>query len=110
MGTVWKIVLTLAVILLISATGTMLTGANVDIITAQNYMEEVSAIIKESNYNQMIIDQCQQEAVENGYELEIEVYRNAEYMNSSYARVYLYYQYHLPLFKITEKKMIERII
>ena len=110
MESIWKTVLTFAVILLITAVGFTVTSANVDITVAGNYMETLSAVIKESNYSEKIISQCQQEAEENGYILEVQVYENLEYFDSRYARLCLHYQYRLGLLRVLDWKTMERII
>lgn len=110
MESIWKTVLTFAVILLITAAGVTVTWANVDITVAGNYMETLSAVIRESNYSEKIISQCQKEAEENGYVLEVQVYENPAYSVSRYARLCLYYQYRLGLLRVFDWKSMERII
>lgn len=110
MGAVWKTVLTVAMIFLITATGAMITMANLDITTAENYMEELALVIKESNYSQAVVEQCKKDAEENDYMLEVELYADPEHISSRYARVCLRYQYRLPLLQIGEWKSLERII
>ncbi|MCI8282875.1 MAG: hypothetical protein HFI76_14630 [Lachnospiraceae bacterium] len=110
MGSVWKIVLSFVLIVMLTAVGMMITSANADAAAAGDYMEEVSAVIRESNYNQMVIEQCKKEAVENGYDMHVEVYERQAYGQCSYAKIILRYPYRLPVFRAEVWKKKERII
>lgn len=110
MESIWKTVLTFAVIILITVLGITITAVNVDVTAAGGYLEEVSVVIRESNYNEEVIDQCVAEASSNGYILEVEVYESLEYAKSRYARVRLSYPYRLPVLNISDRKIKEKII
>ena len=110
MGSIWKVVLSFAVIILITAVGITITSVNADVTAAGDYMEELSAVIRESNYNENVIRECQQEAAEHGYELEVEVYRNEDRAGNCYAKMSMRYPYRLPLFGIEIQKSKEKII
>ncbi len=110
MGSVWKVVLSFVLILMLTAVGMMITAANADTAAAGDYMEEVSAVIRESNYNEKVIDQCKKEAMENGYEVQVQVYERQAYGQCSYAKVILRYPYRLLVFQSEVWKKKERII
>lgn len=110
MGSVWKIVLSFVLIVMLTAVGMMVTSANADASAAGDYMEEVSAVIRESNYNKKVIDQCKKEAQENGYHLHVEVFERQAYGQCSYAKLILRYPYCLPVFQSQVWKKKERII
>lgn len=110
MGSVWKVVLSFVLIAMLTAVGMMITSVNADAAAAGDYMEEVSAVIRESNYNRKVIDQCQKEAGENGYGLHVDVYERQAYGQCSYAKIILRYPYRLPVFQTEVWKKKERII
>lgn len=110
MGSVWKVILSFAVILMITGVGIMITGVNADVAVAGDYMEELSAVIRESDYNGEIVRQCKEEAEKNGYFLEIQVYREDTAAGSKYAKIRLRYPYRLPIFQTLVWKTKERII
>lgn len=110
MESVWKTVLTFAVIILITVLGITITAVNVDVTAAGDYLEEASAVIRESNYSEEVIEQCVAEALSNGYILEVEVYENPEYAKSRYARVRLSYPYRLSVLNVSDWKIKEKII
>lgn len=110
MGSIWKTILTFAVIIVISALGITITLVNVDATVAGDYMEEVALVIRESHYNQQVIQECKKEAQENGYILEVDVYESAEHAGAGYARLCLRYRYRIPILQITDWKQKEKII
>ena len=44
-----------------------------DMVAASNYLDNVSEVIMESNYNETVILECRDEAIEKGYVLEVTV-------------------------------------
>lgn len=108
MGSIWKIVITFVVILLITITGVSITAVNAETAAAGDYLESTAAVIRESNYSGAVIDQCIGEAEENGYLLEVEVYR--EPVGVCYARLCLHYRYQLAVFQVSEWKKREKIV
>lgn len=110
MGSVWKTILTFAVIIIISAVGITVTLVNVDATVAGDYMEEVALLIRESHYNPQIIQECIQEAQEQGYILEVDVYESGEYAGECYAKLCLSYRYQLPILQITDWKQKVKMI
>ncbi len=110
MESIWKTVLTFAVIILIASMGVSIISANVDITAAGNYMQQVSVVIGESDYSEEIISQCVREAEQNGYVLEVEVYDSPVYAEHKYALVRLKYLYRIPLLGVRQWKVKEKII
>jgi len=110
MGSIWKTILTFAVIIVISGLGITITLVNVDATMAGDYMEEVALVIRESHYNRQVIAECIREAEENGYVLEVEVYESTQYAGTCYAKLCLSYGYRLPILQIRDWKQKEKII
>lgn len=110
MASIWKTVLTFAVIIFIAAMGIAVTSANVDVTAADNYLEEAAAVIRESNYSRQIISQCQAEAEGNGYILEVELFDGGGDNGRRYARVRLRYKYQFPILQVSDWKKKEKII
>lgn len=79
-------------------------------VAADNYMESVSKVILESNYNEMVIHQCMQEAEENGYTLEVDVRRAAKVGVKHYAEIKLTYYFEIELFGLKQQKVQTKII
>lgn len=79
-------------------------------VAADNYMESVSKVIVESNYNQTIIDKCIQEASENGYTLEVELQPAAKAGVKTYAEIRLTYYFEIQLFHIRQQKVQTKIV
>lgn len=110
MEAIWKMVLTFAVILLIASTGISVLRANAAVLDADDYMEELSAAIRESNYNARCISTCREDAEERGYHLTVQVYEPAGAGRKKYAAVCLQYPYRLTLFSREIWKKKERIL
>lgn len=79
-------------------------------VAADNYMEAVSKVIVESNFNQTVIDMCKQEAAENGYVLEVITSPAAKAGVKTYAEVELTYYFEIKLFNIRQEKIQKKII
>ena len=79
-------------------------------VAADNYMEAVSKVIVESNFSQTVIDQCKQDATENGYVLEVTVSDASKAGVKSYAEVKLTYYFEIALFNIRQEKIQKKII
>lgn len=80
------------------------------VIEADNYLETISKVIVESNYNTAVIHNCIEEAALNGYTLQVEVVRSVKAGIRSYAMVQLTYYFKIPLFGINQKKIQMKII
>lgn len=79
-------------------------------VAADNYMEAVSKVISESNYNINVINQCIQEATDNGYILEVEVKNASKAGVKSYAKIKLTYYFEIALFNIKQQKVQTKIV
>lgn len=110
MESIWKTVLTFAVIIWITSLGLSIISANVDITAAENYMQQTAAVIRESNYSEEIISRCVREAEQNGYELTVEVYESPVYAEHKYALVSLRYLYRIPILEIRQWKIKEKLL
>lgn len=79
-------------------------------VAADNYMESVSKVIQESNYNEAVIEKCIQEAASNGYRLEVDVQRASKAGGKHYAEIKLIYFYEIELFGLKQQKVQTKII
>ena len=79
-------------------------------VAADNYMETVSKVIVESNYNQEVINNCVEEAGLNGYTLQVDVARSTKAGVKSYAMIQLTYYFEIPLFGIRQEKIQMKMI
>jgi hypothetical protein len=110
MGVIWKTVLAFLVTVIIAATGISITKGNADMAAASHYLEEVSAVIRESNYNKEIVNACVNEAKKNGYELQVQLMGSGQKWTKGYAKVILHYEYKLPLLGVASQKEKQKII
>lgn len=79
-------------------------------VASDNYMESVSKVIVESNYNTNVINQCIQDATDNGYTLEVTVQNASKAGVKSYAEIKLTYYFEIKLFNIKQQKVQTKII
>lgn len=79
-------------------------------VAADNYMESVSKVIVESNFSQTVIDQCKQDAIENGYVLEVNTATSQKAGVKTYAEVTLTYYFEIKLFHIRQEKVQKKVI
>lgn len=99
----------LAAIVIIGS-GLGVTTGFAQAVASDNYMESVSKVIVESNYNANVIDQCKQEAAENGYTLEVTVQNASKAGVKTYAKVKLTYYFEIKLFNIKQQKVQTKTI
>lgn len=99
----------LASIVIIGSGLGVLTGFSQS-VAADNYMESVSKVIVESNYNQAVIDKCQQDASENGYKLTVNVYPAVKAGVKKYAEIELTYYFEIKLFNIKQEKVQWKVL
>ena len=95
----------------------VIVGCGVGVITgfsrsvaADNYMESVSKVIVESNYNEEVINACIGEAEENGFHLDVKVQAASKAGVKSYATITLTYYFEIKLFGIKQEKIQTKII
>ncbi|MBQ8519469.1 MAG: hypothetical protein IJ455_07720 [Agathobacter sp.] len=79
-------------------------------VAAENYMESVSKVIVESNYNEDVIEKCIQEAETNGYTLEVDVLKATKAGVKYYAEIKLSYYFEIELFGLKQQKIQTKII
>ena len=75
------------------------------VVATDNYLETVSKVILESNYNSQVISSCIDEALQNGYVLQVDVMRSAKAGAKNYATIQLTYYFEIPLFGIRQEKV-----
>ena len=75
------------------------------VVATDNYLETVSKVILESNYNSQVISSCIDEALQNGYVLQVDVMRSAKAGAKNYAIIQLTYYFEIPLFGIRQEKV-----
>lgn len=79
-------------------------------VASDNYMEAVSKVIVESNFNANVIEKCKQQASENGYVLEVTVQEATKAGVKSYAQITLTYYFEIKLFNIKQQKVQTKIV
>lgn len=110
MDIIWKIFLTIIFgVFLLSGCTSIITG-NAQSVEANNYFEEVSKVIAESNYSQEVIDSCEAEAASNGYELEVIVESSARPGGPKCAKLIFKYDYEMKLFGFSQQKVKQKTI
>lgn len=109
MEMIYKTMLLVLLTIFLVAGGFAVSNACVDVINANNYFEEVSQVIAESNYNANIIDFCCQEASENGYGLVVNVSGNTRPGVLHYAKATFTYKYEMEIFGVSIEKKKEKI-
>ncbi len=95
MSEVMKSVLATILVFLITVTGVTVVKAANEAAAAGDYLEAVAAVIAESNYSSLIIQECMTEAAGNGYELKVEIIGADVPGLNRYAEITLGYQYEL---------------
>lgn len=109
MSEILKSVMAMILVIIIVASGAGITAANNESIAAADYLEEIAKVITESNYSEAVIDECIQEAEQNGYILQIELIGSKEPGMKRYAQVTLEYGYELKFLGVSDRK-IKKII
>lgn len=99
----------LAAVVMIGSGIGVTTGFS-QMVEADNYMESVSKVILESNYNSDVINHCIQEASDNGYSLEVDVMQASKAGVKSYAELTFTYYFEIKLFGIKQQKIQTKII
>ena len=110
MSEILKSVMAMILVIVIIASGAGITAANNESIAAADYLEEVAKVISESNYSQIVIQECIQEAESNGYVLAIELIGSQEPGLKRYAQVTLEYSYRLNFLGVADKKIKKKIV
>ena len=79
-------------------------------VAADNYMESVSKVIVESNYNAEVIGKCVQEASDNGYVLDVQIQGATKAGVKTYAKITLSYYFEIELFGLKQQKVQTKIV
>lgn len=98
------------VAIVIIGSGIGVTTGFSQMVEANHYLESVSKLILESNYNSEVINYCMQEAKENGYELEVNLYQATRAGTRCYAELTFTYYFEIKLFGIKQQKIQMKII
>ncbi len=110
MDTIFKTIITgIASIFLLAGSFAVILGV-MDITRSSDYLESVSAVIVESNYNADVIEECRQEAEGYGYKLEVTVYGGAVPGTSKYADIRLTYTFEVPLIGYSTQKSRQKVL
>lgn len=96
--------------IVIVGSGMGVTTAFSQTVAADNYMESVSKMIVESNYNTKVIEACVEEAKTNGFTLEVSVQNATKAGVKHYAKISLSYYFEIPLFGLKQEKVQIKII
>lgn len=110
MEIVGKILIGCMAAIFLAVTGVSVVLGNTDETNANHYLDSVSKVVIESNYNPGVIAECCTDAEERGYVLQIEVYGNDKPGAKKYAQVKLTYTYSMNLFRYEKQKTLEKIV
>lgn len=110
MSEILKSVIAIFLIIIIAASGVGVVSANNESIAAGEYLEEVAIVISESNYSTSVIQECIEEAVQNGYTLTVDMTGAGEPGMKRYAEVTLAYSYDMKLFGVSDAKVKKKIV
>ena len=107
---VWKAFVGVLAAVVIIGSGLGVTTAFSQAVAADNYMESVSKVIMESNYNAKVIDACVQEAEANGYVLDVRVQNASKVGVKQYAQISLTYYFEIQLLGLKQEKVQIKIV
>ena len=110
MEMIYKLLLLGVLIIFLVSSGFAVSNTCIDVVSANNYFEEVSKVIKESHYNTEVIEQCCEEAEKNGYKLVALLEGNTKPGVLNYAKVLFTYKYEIELFGVSREKQKEKIL
>ena len=110
MDVIGKVLVACIGAILLVMSGVSVTMGNTDETAANQYLESVSKVVLESNYNTDVIEACKEEAADNGYTLEVVVYGSSTPGKAQYANVTLTYTYSLKLFGYETTKTVGKIL
>lgn len=110
MSTVGKVLIACISAIFLVISGASVVLSNTEETNANHYLDSASKVILESNYNQSVIDECCQNAADNGYTLQVTLYGDTKPGTKKYAQMKLTYTYSMNLFQYEKQKSIEKII
>lgn len=107
---IYKAALTAIMIVFLVATGSSIATTQQELNNVNSYFDDVTTTIAESHYSQAVINECIEEAKENGYELRVDVIEGSEPGQLLYAKAEMEYKYQIGLFGVSETKTKHKII
>lgn len=110
MEIIYKVLISLLCIMLIVSSGLALSLSSAMEIETNNYFENISQTVAESNYSQSVIDRLIAHASETGHTLSIVVHGENRAGLSRYAEITLRYTYKIPLFGISIDKVKQKVL
>lgn len=110
METVFKGFLTVIIAVIIAGSGLAVTAGFAAASASNDYIESVSKIIVESNYNETVIASCMKEAKDNDHELTVTVLGGTKPGSKRYARIELKYNFEIRLLGIKQEKERLKIV
>lgn len=110
MELIYRMMLLVILVIFLVSGGFAVSNACIDVVSANNYFEEVAKVIVESNYNQNVIDFCCKEASEQGYQLSVLLEGNQRPGMLNYAKLEFSYKYEIKMFGVSVKKQKEKIL
>lgn len=106
----YKVLVSFLAILILIVGGFALTNGISKEIEINNYFETISQTIAESDYNSDVIELCIEDAKENGFTLEVEIYDGGMYGSMKYAQVKLSYKSAITLFGVSFDRVKQKVI
>ena len=110
MEMIYKMMILVVLVIFLVSGGFAVSNTCIDIVSANNYLEEISRVILESNYNPEVIDACCDEALEKGYQLSVLVQGNNRPGVLNYAKITFVYKYEIKMFGVSIEKQKEKIL
>lgn len=110
MEMIYKTMILVVLVIFLVSSGFAVSNTCIDIVRANNYFEEISKVILESNYNENVINTCCEEALKNGYKLSVLVEGNNRPGVLNYAKLVFTYKYEIKMFGVSIEKQKEKII
>ena len=110
MSEILKSVIAVFLVILIVFSGVSIVIANNESTAANDYLEEVALVISESNYSTSVIQECIDEATENGYTLTVNVVGSSSPGMKRYAEITLEYDYEVGMFGVSDPKYKTKIV
>ena len=110
MDMIYKAVLTVILFVLLVAGGSSIATTQQELNNANSYFDDVTTTIAESHYADEVINDCIEEAKDNGYVLRVEVIRGTKPGQLLYAKAEMDYKYQIKLLGVSETKTRHKII
>lgn len=95
-----KTTMSIVIILIFTVLGLHLISSNIAAHEAVSFKSDVIKQIENSNYNENVIEQCKQQAISQGYTLEVNVMKYDDDNKFTMAEVIVHYEYNIPILNI----------